>query len=108
MAGECLQSVIDIIGSQEGVNAISNRGLNLEELQEHIRENLPEDDEVVIFVDFYGSAYTAAKIAGRGAPVISGVNMPMLLSFFTKRDTIPLKELIEVVAADGKRGIKTN
>jgi mannose/fructose-specific phosphotransferase system component IIA len=38
--------------------------------------------------------------------IVSGVNLPMLLSFFTKRNTLNFEELSRVVQADGLRGIQ--
>lgn len=95
-----------ILGKQEGVYMLSNSDLSSDALQRAIKKTLREAaDECIIFVDCLGSSYTAAKYTCEGAPVIAGVNLPMLLSFFTKRDRMRLPELVETVIADGKKGI---
>ena len=111
LAEELLASVIQIVGPAPDAYAISNSGKSLEQLREIVSQAIGDGGEAVIFVDFYGSAYSAAKAVSPNLPVISGVNMPMLLSFFTKRNSLSLSELIDVLIADGKRGIsisKTN
>jgi mannose/fructose-specific phosphotransferase system component IIA len=64
----------------------------------------------VLFVDFCGgSPYVACKSLHELHPqyaVISGVNLPMLFSFFTKRTQHPFSDLVEVVKTDGLRGIQ--
>jgi mannose/fructose-specific phosphotransferase system component IIA len=42
------------------------------------------------------------------AKIVSGVNLPMLLSYFTKRDKLSLTELSETVERDAMRGIQNN
>jgi mannose/fructose-specific phosphotransferase system component IIA len=41
----------------------------------------------------------------RNCALVAGVNLPMLLSFFTKREKLSLNELAETVQKDGVRGI---
>ncbi|MBC8277980.1 MAG: hypothetical protein H8E46_07090 [FCB group bacterium] len=100
-----LNAATVIVGEQEGIYAISNSDLSLEQLQAEIGGILDQTGECIIFADCLGSAYTASRIASRGMPVISGVNLPMLLSFFTKRDRMSLGELVEAVITDGRKGI---
>jgi len=107
-AAECLNSITSILGKVDNVAALSNAAKSLDSLREHIEDHLPRDDsDAIIFVDLFGSNYTAGKMSGRGYPVISGFNLPMLVSFFTKRDQLELNELVKTVVSDGKRGIKS-
>jgi len=107
-AEECLNSITSILGKISHVSAISNASKSLDSLRRNIEEQLPPAGmDAIIFVDLIGSNYTAGKMSGRGHPVISGFNLPMLISFFTKRDELELNELVETVVNDGKRGIKS-
>ena len=57
-----------------------------------------------------GSCWNAAVATNKtmgNIGVVSGVNLPMIISFLTKRDHLPLKELTEIVKQDGIRGIDT-
>ncbi len=101
-----LESAFNIVGTQEGASALSNQGLSLEQLKRKVADFVATDLPTLVFVDFYGSTYTAAKTGGGGAPIISGVNLPMLLSFFNKRNNLSFEELVKTVAEDGKRGIR--
>jgi PTS system mannose-specific IIA component len=105
LAQELLNVAFSITGEKENVFAISNADLNLGSLQEIIREKLCGSDEKVIFVDCLGSTYTAAKIARNKVPIITGVNLPMVISFLTKRDTISLDKLVEILIGDGHKSI---
>jgi mannose/fructose-specific phosphotransferase system component IIA len=103
---ELLKSAETIIGKYEGMTAISNTGLSGEDLQVCIEEEMAKAKEMVIFVDCFGSTLTSAKIiCGNRFPIICGVNLPMILSFLTKRNQIPFKDLPEILIEDGKRGI---
>jgi mannose/fructose-specific phosphotransferase system component IIA len=37
--------------------------------------------------------------------VLSGVNLPMVLSFLTKKDNLGIRELTDIMEKDGHRGI---
>ena len=105
LASELLNAALTIVSVQEEVITLSNTELSLEELQNSIKDNVVNPQNTIIFVDCFGSPFTAAKIAGGDIPVISGVNLPMLLSFFTKREYLTMNDLINAVINDGKKGI---
>jgi mannose/fructose-specific phosphotransferase system component IIA len=103
-----LGALAGMYGTVERLVSVSNEGLSSTELTELIRETAdPGGDGICIFVDaFGGSPWRAARSARiPGAVIITGFNLPMLLSFVTKRDTVPFSELPAVLEADGKRGI---
>lgn len=97
------------LGPQCEVKVINNDKLSLEQMVEHVQANLPAAP-TILFVDFCGgSPYVACQTARRKltqCALISGVNLPMLYSFFTKRDKLPFGELVETVQADAIRGIQ--
>lgn len=103
-----LESVERVIGPQKEVTVLSNENLSLEQIQELAKSHLNERP-CVFFVDTCGgSPYVACASllpADTSSAVISGVNLPMLISFFTKRDSLPFHELVSTVETDGHRGI---
>ncbi len=104
-----MESVERNLGPQSGVTVLSNEGLALDQIIDKVQAKLGPD-EAVLFVDFCGgSPYSACRAAREGRPrcaLISGVNLPMLFSFFTKREKLPFEQLVETVRADGVRGIQ--
>jgi mannose/fructose-specific phosphotransferase system component IIA len=108
--GQTLMNVVaQILGPQDGVDVITNDGSSLDHIIQSVEEKLTTIP-TVLFVDFCGgSPYVACKTlcSKRGAAaLISGVNLPMLFSFFTKRPTLPFAELVKTVEQDGHRGIQ--
>jgi len=96
-------------GDVEHLESLSNEGLSTEEMVEKIREFsvAAKESGVCIFIDaFGGSCWRAAKLARLpGSIVITGFNLPMLLSFVNKRNTISFEELPSVMEIDGRRAI---
>ena len=110
--GEGLLNALESIsGSFENIIFISNNGLSTNEIAEKIKDAYKEyqNDDVMIFVDVYGgSCWRAAKIAKlSGSHIVTGLNLPMLLSFVNKRNTFSSDELYTILETDGKRGIKS-
>jgi len=105
-----LNALCGMYGDIDRLVALSNEGLSTNELADTIRETarVAEEEGVCVFVDVYGgSCWRAVKLARlRNAHVITGFNLPMLLSFVTKRTTVPLVELPAVLVNDGFRGIR--
>jgi PTS system mannose-specific IIA component len=107
-----------IMGKQEGFSAISNCGLGKEELFSALdkRVNQKADgDGIIIFVDMFGTScwQTAKKVVaqagqdGQKNAIITGVNLPMLVKFFSLRASLPLEELVPLVKQEGEKGIRT-
>ena len=106
-----LRSLESISGEHEHISFLSNDGLSTKELSEKIKEFHSEfpDESLFIFIDVYGgSCWRAAKMAQlAGSHILTGVNLPMLLSFVNKRCSFPFDDLLHILETDGKRGIKS-
>jgi mannose/fructose-specific phosphotransferase system component IIA len=103
----CLVETTESISGVEGaLLPISNAGCSPDTLEARIREAVA-DGEAVVFVDLAsGSCAHAARIvSGEGAvaPVVSGVNLPMLLDFVFHRD-MGASELAQRAVAKGHSG----
>lgn len=102
-------AVLDSIsGHVTDIYFFSNEGLSTGELAEAVKKTASDSDEgTIIFVDLYGgSCWRAAKQAKLPkSHVVSGFNLPMLLSFINKRDSYSFDELPAVLKHDAKRGI---
>ena len=106
------------MGKQEGLSVISNAELGKEELISALRKKINQKilgDGVVIFVDMFGTScwQTAKKVAAKTPgdqpkiAVITGVNLPMLVKFFSLRASLPLSQLVVLVKQEGEKGIRT-
>lgn len=104
------EAAVSVLGPQSGVTVLSNSGLSLEQIQERVQAVLT-NDPTLIMVDLCGGSPFMACCSLTGLPsqcaVVSGVNLPMLLSFLTKRDHLTLTDLAETVARDAMRGIQS-
>ncbi len=112
LAHELLQTARAIVGHQNDLYAFSNDKITGEQLVKKIEEflvsqNNPED--VVLMVDLRGgNCWSVARMVTRLHPghyVLSGVNLPMLFSFLTKKDRLPFEALIKTMEEDAHRGI---
>jgi len=102
-----------ILGNQENVEVISSGELSPLEIAQRVESIVesPENrhDGVFILVDLKGGNTwnVACKVAYNRpwVQVISGANLAMLLSFFTKRENQSPGQLAETLVQDGHRGI---
>jgi len=110
--GESLLGTVEkIIGKTEDITFLSNDNLSSNELADIIKDlcDYKEPTDVIIFCDLFGgSCWRAAKMARiERSYIITGVNLPMLLSFINKRDNITFDELADTLVKDAARGINT-
>jgi len=105
-----LDAAASVLGPQPGASVLSNSGLSLDQIQSGVNELLTAEP-TIIMVDLCGGspfmACCALQPTKHSAAIVSGVNLPMLLSFFTKRDKLPLSELAQTVERDAVRGVQT-
>jgi len=108
----CLQRATEkILGKQKDLYPYTNLEDSLPVLAQKINQNIADTkpDKITFFVDLAGgSCWNLANMLHKehkNVTIISGVNMPMLISYFTNLNEIPFEELIEKVIKDGSRGI---
>lgn len=108
-------TVESITGPQENLISISNNRYSREDMDRLIRRYLEDGTPTVIFTDFSaGSTFAVARLAVNAycqsgqiaCDAISGVNLPMLISFVTKRNNLSFPALVETLRLDGHRGIQ--
>lgn len=112
MAPALIKAAETILGQVTQVYGFSTTDLSIHDILENIDRIIKEDDwpdETLVLVSLKGgSCWNAAVMASKqhdNIEVISGVNLSMLLSFLTKRNSHSLTELAALVLEDGKRGI---
>jgi len=104
----CLVETTESISGVEGaLLPISNTGCSPDVLAARIRDAVGSG-EALVFVDLAsGSCAHAARIVsgeGAGVPVVSGVNLPMLLDFAFHRD-LDSVELAQRAVEKGRAGM---
>jgi|YelNatPaOPRAMG01_1025707.scaffolds.fasta_scaffold193206_1 mannose/fructose/sorbose-specific phosphotransferase system IIA component len=112
-AKELLHSAEMIIGRQDKVRVVSlTEGMSPEaliELTVDAIKELSDNNGILILTDLYGGSTTnfiASALLKRGnVEIVSGVNLPMLLSVLSERSELSLKELSQKAVVDGKEGI---
>lgn len=109
-----IEAIKGIIGIEDGMFALNVMNMSAEEIYQRIAAlaNAPEnkDEGLLILASLKGGSCwnVSASIAGThsNVKVISGVNLPMALSFVTKREDYSLGELAEQVRIDGEKSIE--
>jgi PTS system mannose-specific IIA component len=103
-----------MMGKQEGLIVISNLGLGKDQLCSKLQKAITEErfkEGVVIFVDLFGSScwQMSKDVASqnKNVAVVAGVNLPMLVKFFGKRETLPFEKLVSLVKEEGEKGIRS-
>jgi mannose/fructose-specific phosphotransferase system component IIA len=66
--------------------------------------------EAMILVDLAGGSCLSAALRAcrgrRGVSIVAGVNLPALLDYLQKRDSLPHRELLDHVVDRGRSGLK--
>ncbi len=110
---ELVRAAQVILGEQKDVWALSlHEKDGLETLTERIGKILKEANEQsegkIILVDMFGGTPANASLKfvnDRKVEIISGVNLPMLISGLNYRQSLPLKELSRLVRQKGEENI---
>lgn len=109
-AGELIKSAELIVGKQENIVGLSlNPEDDPQELKKRMGKAVEEVDSgggVIILVDLLGGSpgNVGAYFAKEGIPVITGVNLPMLLELLVMRDG-HVEELAGHIVEAGIEGI---
>lgn len=111
LAFELLNTTRKLLGDVEGILPFSSDFLAPETLYHQIEEQIRDQNvsQLVVMVDLRGgNCWKVGKMLCREFPssgLLSGVNIPMLVSFLNKRDKLAPGELAETMEQDAYRGI---
>jgi mannose/fructose-specific phosphotransferase system component IIA len=102
-----------IVGELPGVTVLSNTGLSRAALVDAVRAHVLAMGEEggIVLVDVLGGSCAQASLAaaGRGAPgpvpVVTGVNLPMLLDFVQNRTVLDPRALAARLASKGQAAV---
>jgi mannose PTS system EIIA component len=107
-----LHTASGIVGPAPGVEAISNKDQSREGLARLIESKLAEWDgeEGIVLTDIHGGSCAQAAMSGafavRGTPVITGVNLPMLVDFLVNRGSYSAAEMAARLIEKGRAGVR--
>lgn len=101
-----------IVGKQQEIETITlTPGESPGELKSKIEEvllKLDQDAGIIIFTDMFGGTPTNTSLPftlDRKIELLTGVNLPMILEFFSLREVLPLSELVQKIKQTGQKTI---
>ena len=107
-----IQAAESILGTVDNIYGLSTASFSLDDINRILKNNIADQnwtDGTIIMVSLLGgSCWNAGLCTAKqlsNIEVVSGVNLPMILSFLTKRERYALAELAEIIKQDGIRGI---
>jgi fructoselysine and glucoselysine-specific PTS system IIA component len=109
---ELLQTAREIYGQFSDCYAVSSASRSTEALAEKLNNIVSSltGKSCIIFIDFLGGScsFACLKLLNdhQNISLITGVNLPIFLSFLNKREEVPFDELPEELVARGKRSIQ--
>jgi len=106
------EAVESFVGPQEDLVGLSNADLSAESMPTALAEAIgPAPGGAIIFTALFGgSCWQAAERHCRehsDCHHLTGTNLPMLLTFVTKRATVGLEELVDMLHTYGREGIRS-
>ena len=109
---ELIVTAEHIVGKTEGIVAVSiDSEMNAFEARKTISEAIKQIDQgdgILIFTDLFGgspSNIAFSFLNKEKTEVITGVNLPMILTFWNKKENESLAELAKLVQLSGIRNI---
>lgn len=113
LAEELVKTAKTIFGEFNGCYAVSNSKKSPQALVkelEDIVESQNSEHEVMVLIDFWGGSccYACLDVKQRykNMRLITGVNLPMLLAFLYKRDTMSVEELTNEMISRGRDSVR--
>ena len=101
-----------IVGQQPEIETITLKpGESPSELKTKIEEvllKLDRDAGIIIFTDMFGGTPTNTSLPltlNQKIELLTGVNLPMILEFFSNREVLPLPDLVQKIKQTGQKTI---
>lgn len=111
LAGEFVKAAMHIYGDSDGLSYIEvDSGFTLDKICDEIDKKIKSMgyDEYIVFTDVLGGAPCTSAlrlIKKHRICVISGINLPMLLSAIHNRKRLDFNNLVRKIVSDGKNSI---
>jgi len=111
LGASLLATACGIVGAAPGVEAISNHGQSREGLTQLVDAALTAwgEEPGIVLTDIHGGSCAQAALSGaigrRGTPVVTGVNLPMLVKVARHKPGVDIHELAETARDYGRRNI---
>jgi mannose/fructose-specific phosphotransferase system component IIA len=89
----------------------TNQRLSLEQMQSNIEERIDQlkPEKIILFVDIAGGScwHLANRIKKdhKDAVIISGINVPLIVSYQMNYNCLEWDDLLNKIVEDGKKGI---
>ena len=112
LAGELHHTTELIVGKLQDCYPLSGSDFSDEEVISRIQGIIDRTkaENAVVFVDYFGGSCCINSVRAvhelKNVKVISGVNLPMLLDFATKRDSMGFQEMIDHLLRRGRESVK--
>lgn len=112
LAGELIKTIELIVGSIADLYPISGSDLCNKDIIGQIRTLIEANGgkKAILFVDYFGGSCCINSVRAvegvRGVKVISGVNLPILLDFATKRGSMDFEEMVDHLIARGRESVR--
>lgn len=112
LADELIETAKGVYGDFSGCLAVTNVGKSPQALLDEVMTlvDAQKGSRYIVFVDFLGGSCghvaTKLRIERDDVPVITGVNLPMLLAFLNKRDSVPFAGLPGEIIGRGHNSIQ--
>lgn len=112
LAEELVETARRVFGDFEGCYAVTNEGKSPNVLYEEMKQLVDalHGEPCIVFVDFTGGSCCHAclrlRVDRKDVVVLSGVNLPMLLAFLNKRDSVPFDRLADEILDRGHSAIR--
>ncbi len=108
-----IEAVDNIIGMVDNLFALTVTNMSVTEITQRLLSIVDapdcESDGLIIMASLKGgSCWNVAAAIAKDYPcvrVLSGLNLPMVLSFVTKREDYSIDELVDILETEAKAGV---
>jgi len=113
LAAALLDTARLVYGEYSHCHSVTNEGKSPQGLKEELDALIEAagGGPCIVFVDFFGGSCCHAcmqvKVERDDVPVIAGVNLPMVLAFLNKRETVPFEKLPSEILGRGHSSIQS-
>ncbi|MDZ7860876.1 MAG: hypothetical protein U5O15_09495 [Candidatus Krumholzibacteriota bacterium] len=111
LAKELIRTIESILGEMEDLYPVCSENYGDTMIVKKIRDIIEKykEERVVLFADYSGGSCflncIRAKVGVKGIKLISGVNLPVLLDFVTKRSLMDYDEMTDHLVKRGRDSI---